>query len=231
MAMIDIPPGEGAALLRLMQLASPALPVGAYAYSQGMEYAVHAGWLRDENSAREWIIGLLLHPLAHVDVPVFARLHAAWRAGDEGALGHWSALLKASRESRELQEEDRQLGMALARLLCDLGLEKATAWRRHPDAGFAVLFSLAAAHWHITLEAAVLGYLWSWAENQTAAAIKLIPLGQAAGQRILSRAGSAIPAAVAAGLRLADEDIGYMAQRIAIGSALHEGQYSRLFRS
>jgi urease accessory protein len=231
MAMSDISSGEGAVLLRLMQLTSPALPVGAYAYSQGMEYAVHAGWLRDEDTAREWIIGLLLHPLAQIDVPVFARLYTAWRAGDERALDHWSALLKASRESRELQEEDRQLGMALARLLCDLGLEEAAAWRRHPHAGFAVLFSLAAAHWHIPLEPAVQGYLWSWTENQVAAAIKLIPLGQTAGQRILLRASKAMPAAAAAGLRLADEEIGCMAQRLAIGSALHEGQYSRLFRS
>ena len=229
--MIDSQQGEGAALLRLMQLVSPALPVGAYAYSQGMEHGVHAGWLRDEDSAGEWIVGLLRQPLGHIDVPVLARLYAAWRGGEDGALLHWSAYLRASRESRELQEENRQLGMALARLLRDLGVNAAASWIQHPHVGLAILFSLAAVHWRIPLEAVAQGYLWSWAENQVAAAIKLIPLGQTAGQRILTRVGEAIPAIVTAGLSMADDDMGFATQRLAIGSALHEEQYCRLFRS
>lgn len=231
MAMIDAVQDDGSALLRLMQLVSPALPVGAYAYSQGMEYAVDAAWLRDEEAVTAWILGLLQHLLGRVDVPVLVRLHRAWMANDEEALLYWSGYLRACRESRELQEEDSQLGRALARLLRDLNMAEAAPWIEHPDAGFAVLFALAAARWRVPVKAAAQGYLWSWAENQVAAAIKLVPLGQTAGQRILSLASASIPAAVTRGLVLRDEQIGFVAQRLAMGSALHEHQYSRLFRS
>ena len=229
--MIDAARDDDTALLRLMQLVSPALPVGAYAYSQGMEYAVHATWLRDEASVDDWILGLLRQVLSRVDVPVLARLYRAWSEDDEEALSYWSAYLRACRESRELQEEDRQLGRALARLLRDLNVTEAAPWVDHPSAGFAVLFALAAMRWRVSLRAAAQGYLWSWAENQVAAAIKLVPLGQTAGQRILSRVCAAIPDAVTRGLALEDEQIGFVAQRLAMGSALHEHQYSRLFRS
>jgi urease accessory protein len=229
--MIESSQESGTALLRLMQLVSPALPVGAYAYSQGMEYAVHAAWLQDEASVARWILGLLQNPLSRLDVPVLARLYAAWESSDRDAVEYWSAFLSASRESRELQDEDRQLGMALARLLKDLGIEESAAWVNHPKASLATLFSLAAFRWQVPLVSAAQGYLWAWTENQVAAAIKLVPLGQTAGQRILSQASAVIPAAVNCGLVLNDEDIVFVSQRLAMGSALHEEQYSRLFRS
>jgi urease accessory protein len=229
--MIDAHLESDAALLRLMQLVSPALPIGAYAYSQGMEYAVHAEWLRDEAAIEEWIVGLLQNSLSRVDVPLFARLYAAWETNDGEALQRWSAFLRACRESKEMQEEDRHLGMAMARLLRGLNMEEAAPWSNHPCVSLATLFSLAASRWRIPIKAAAQGYLWAWAENQVAAAIKLAPLGQTAGQRILSRAAAAIPAAASHGLAFADEEIGFVAQRLAIGSALHEDQYSRLFRS
>lgn len=231
MVMTDAVEDGSPTLLRLMQLVSPILPVGAYAYSQGMEYAVHAAWLNDEESVASWILGLLDHVLARVDVPILARFYRGWTLTDENSLQYWSGYLSACRESRELQHEDRQLGQALARLLCDLGIQEAAPWINHSDAAFAVLFSLAAERWRLPLKETVHGYLWSWAENQVMAAIKLIPLGQTAGQRILSKACEAIPRATSRGLRLRDEQIGFVAQRLAIGSALHEHQYSRLFRS
>jgi len=229
--MIDITLENDSALLRLMQLVSPALPVGAYAYSQGMEYAVHAAWLRDENTVSEWILGLLQQSMARVDVPVLARLYRAWMRDDGEAVLYWSAYLRACRESRELQEEDSQMGKALARLLHDLNVAGVEPWITHPACGFALTFSLAAVRWRIPLQAAAQGYLWSWAENQVAAAIKLVPLGQTAGQRILSQVSEAIPAALDRGLAVHDEQIGFVAQRWVMGSALHEHQYSRLFRS
>ena len=231
MFMTDAVEDDSPTLLRLMQLVSPVLPVGAYAYSQGMEYAVHADWLHDEESAALWILGLLDHLLARVDVPLLARFYRSWTLNDENALQYWSGFLSACRESRELQDEDRQLGQALARLLRDLGIQEAAPWIKHHDAAFAVLFTLAAVRWRIPLKATTHGYLWSWAENQVMAAIKLIPLGQTAGQRILSNVGEAIPAVTSQGLTLRNEQIGFVAQRLAIGSASHEHQYSRLFRS
>jgi urease accessory protein len=219
------------ARLRLWQLISPALPVGAFAWSQGQEFAVESGWVRDEAGAAAWIGGLLRHPLAQQDVPVLARCHAAWQQGDHAAAEHWSRRLLAMRESAELREEDRQLGAALARLLTDLGVAPAERWTRGEPASFACLFALASVHWHVPLEEAAQGYLWAWCENQVAAAIKLIPLGQTAGQRLLSTLIEHIPAAVTRGLAVDDDDIGYSAPGVALASALHETQYTRLFRS
>ncbi|MFZ5595245.1 MAG: urease accessory protein UreF [Pseudomonadota bacterium] len=218
-------------LLRLMQLVSPALPVGAYAYSQGLEHAVCAGWVRDEATAAEWIGGLLDHALCRLDVPVLSRLHAAWMAEDCEQVEYWAAFLHASRESAELQAEDRHLGGALARLLTDLEFSEARPWIDHPCRGFAVLFALAGVRWGIAVKETLAGYLWTWAENQVAAAIKLVPLGQTAGQRILSRMIKRIPSAVERASGFGDEDIGFFTPGLGIASAAHETQYSRLFRS
>ena len=172
-------------LLHLLHLASPALPVGAYSYSQGLEYAVEAQWVRDETSALDWIAGLLSHTLAHLDVPVAARLYHAWQHDDVDAVTRWSQFLLANREARELQDEDRNMGLSLARLLNDLGMTDAAAWCKADYACFLTLFTLAAQRWQIALPDALHGYLWSWAENQVLSAVKLIPLGQTAGQRLL----------------------------------------------
>lgn len=217
--------------LRLWQLISPTLPVGAYAYSAGLEYAVERGWVRDEASAREWIGGQLGHSLSSLDVPVFARLYRAWQDDDEHALAQWNRFLLAARESGELRSEDLQLGTALAQLLPEIGIEEARAWRAPIQAAYATLFALAAARWRIPLATAAQGYLWAWCENQVAAAVKLVPLGQTAGQRLLSALAAALPDAVARGLSLADDDIGALAPAVALASARHETQYSRLFRS
>lgn len=219
------------ALLRLLQLCSPALPVGAYAYSQGLESAVERSWVRHEDSAGAWILGLLAHNLRWLDLPVFARLYAAWQEHDPLALHRWNAHLYAAREAAELQDEDRHLGQALARLLADLGLDAAEPWRSAHRVCFATLFSLAAVHWHIPLPAAATGYAWTWTENQVTAATRLIPLGQTASQRLLVAAGPVIAATVTAGLALADDEIGAAAPGLALAGALHETQYSRLFRS
>jgi urease accessory protein len=226
------PIGGNTALLRLLQLVSPALPVGAYAYSQGLEYAVTQGWVKDETGTEDWLRGLLHHPLCYLDVPVFARLYRAWTATDFSTVTFWNAWLYASREAAELQQEDRHLGTALARLLADLGMNEAESWRSAPRVCFATLFSLAAARWEIALPIAVQGYLWSWTENQVAAATRLIPLGQTASQRILTRLLPEIVTVSQQGLAMQDDDdIGYTAPALGLAGALHETQYSRLFRS
>lgn len=222
---------DGLALLRLLQLVSPALPVGAYAYSQGLEPAVAAGWVRDEASLRDWLFGVLEHSLCRLDLPVLGRLHRAWLEHDIAAVERWAAFLAAMRESAELQAEDRHLGLALARLLAELDIAEARAWTTHPDVSWPVMFALAAARWKIPLAATRHGYLWAWCENQVAAAIKLMPLGQTAGQRILNDCAQRLPALLARHADPPDEEIGQMSPGLAIASARHETQYTRLFRS
>jgi len=220
------------ALLRLCHLVSPALPVGAYAYSQGLEYAVQAGWVVDESSALQWLQGLSRFGVGTLDLPILLRLHAAWSAHDTAALQDWNARLIASRESAELRAEERHLGQALARVLIELELHEALAWREAvPGPAFATLFSLAAVRWQIGAAETLSGYLWAWSENQVLGAVKLVPLGQSAGQRLLHRLTDSMPGIVAQAMTLGDEAIGVGVVSQALASALHESQYSRLFRS
>lgn len=218
-------------LLRLMQLASPCLPVGAYAYSQGLEYAVATGTVRDALSAQQWICGVMEHVVCRLDVPVLLRLHHAWHTTDNEAVEYWSAFLHACRESAESQAEDRHLGAALSRLLVNLDMVDAKIWISHPHTSFATALSLAAVAWQIPGRTLAMGYVWAWLENQVAAALKLIALGQTAGQRILSHTIGQMPAWVEQGMASRDEDIGVFVPMAGIFSALHETQYSRLFRS
>lgn len=217
--------------LRLLQLASPALPVGAYAYSQGLEWAVEAGWVHDEASLADWLRDQLAASFARVDLPIFARLHRAAQAGDDEAMRQWSSELSAWRETRELLADDRDRGHALARLLRDLGVANAAAWAERDDAPFATVAALAAVAWQVPLEPALHAHAFGWLENQILAGVKLIPLGQVAGQRLLLTLARDLPAACDDALTLADDDIGGSLPIVAIASSLHETQYTRLFRS
>ncbi|KUJ96034.1 MAG: Urease accessory protein UreF [Desulfonauticus sp. 38_4375] len=219
------------AMLRLLQICSPSLPIGAYAYSQGMEWTTHAGWLKNEAETCDWILGLMRHSLGGLDVPILARLYRGWKENDIGRVKYWTEFLHASRESAELQAEDNHMGVAMAKVLGELGISQANDWKTEPVVTFATMFALAAVHWEIPIYETCVGYLWSWTENQIAAAIKLVPLGQTAGQRILSQAIKTIPEVVESGLSLQDEHIGFLAPAFAIASALHETQHTRLFRS
>lgn len=217
--------------LRLWQLISPALPVGAYAYSGGLEYALHANWLTDADDVEQWISGLLQHALAYLDIPVLQRCYMAWSIADSEQLQYWSAFVIAAREARELRAEDLHLGRALATLLSDLEIREAETYRQSDTAAFVCLLALAGVKWQVPIDQLAAGLLWSWSENQVAAAIKLMPLGQTAGQKILLHIAQVIPVAVATGLALNDDEIGMLSPGLGIASALHETQYSRLFRS
>jgi len=225
-----VPPSPGRlAFLRLLQLASPALPVGAFAYSQGLEPAVNAGVVHDETSAATWLLGLLGGPLAHLDLPIFARLHRAHAAGDAFAVAQWNAFLLASRPTSELQAEDRHLGAAFARVLGTLEVPADSPVVA--PATLAGQFARATVHYRVDLHTALETFAFMWAEAQTSAAVRLVPLGQSAGVRVLARAGAAIPAAVEQALLLGNDDLGGAAPGLALLSAAHETQYSRLFRS
>jgi urease accessory protein len=217
-------------LLRLCHLVSPALPVGAYAYSQGLEYAVHAGWVCDEDSALEWIAGLSQRAVGSLDLPILWRLYQAWKAADLECVERWSARLIAARETAELRAEERHLGQALVRVLVELDVAEARDWSCK-DPAFLTLFSLAAVRWDIPAAAALGGFLWAWSENQVLVALKLVPLGQSAGQRLLNRLTQTLPDTVARAQCFEDADIGVGALAQSLGSALHETQETRLFRS
>jgi urease accessory protein len=221
------------ALLRLMQLVSPALPIGGFNFSQGLEYAIHTDWVHDEASALTWIRGLARNAIGTLDAPVLLRLHAAWTRTEPGSseVDRWSQFLIASRETSELRAEDRHLGRSLAKLLADSGISAAAAWATRPDATFATLFALACTRWSIEAHDAACGYLWTWAETQALAAVKTVPLGQSAGQRILHALIADIPAIVASAQQMTDDDIGSATPLHLIASASHETQYTRLFRS
>lgn len=222
---------EDLALLRLLQLTSPALPIGAYNFSQGLEWAVEAGWVPDEAGLLGWCRGLLQHAVGTLDAPLLLRLRAAFDADDERAAQRWSARLLAARETAELRAEERHLARALAKVLTELRVPGAATWLERAEATHAALFALAARHGGVAPQAMAQGYLWSWCENQVLGALKLMPLGQSAGQRVLDALLRQIPAVAARAATLADEDVGASAPHAVMGSAWHETQYSRLFRS
>lgn len=222
------------ALTRLLQLASPALPVGAYTYSQGLEWAVEADTVRDEASALRWIGDQLEWNLGRYEAPLLVRLLAAWTVSPGEAPLALDADYLASRESAELRAETLQMGYSLRRLLHELGdFDAATlvALDAVPTPSFALVWSSVAAHWRIAPADALAAWLWSWAENQVMAALKAVPLGQAAGQRVLQELGRRIPAVVEGALSLGDDQFSNFAPGFAIACARHETQYSRLFRS
>lgn len=210
---------------RLLQLASPALPVGAYSYSGGLEAAVEAGIVRDAASAERWIGDVLAHSVACMEAPVLLRLLSAFREGAPAQ--EWNDRLLASRETAELRAETVQMGYSLERLLTDLGVGATGV----EEPAFPTAFALAAAQWGIEANDALVTYLWAWIENQVMAALKAVPLGQTDGQRILLSLGGRLAGVAARAATLTDDELGNFAPGLALLSSRHEAQYSRLFRS
>lgn len=218
---------DGDQLLALLHLSSPALPIGAFAYSSGLESAIELGWVKDEAGLQSWLSGML-QGLAYLDVPVLLRLADADARGDREQLAMWSDFLRASRETRELLFEDEQQAMALTRLLKGQGLDVSTL---PPQPAFMAVYSLAARHWGLSPQWAALGWLWSWLENQLTVASKTLPLGQTAAQRLLLLLKPALLESHRLAATLKDDQLGLSLPGQVQASCLHENQYSRLFRS
>ena len=219
---------EQTALLRLMQLVSPALPVGAFAWSQGLEYAVEAGWVTDRQSCGSWIDGILDGSFGRTDLPAFFTTHRALLDGDDEVPARQARQLTAYRETAEARLEDEQLGRAMARVLAGLGVPDVTPATREPQ---AVLLARACVHWQISAEAGALGYAMAWAEQQVTAAIKLVPLGQSEGQELLLALGPQITRVVQEAAELPEDEFGSLCFGQAMAGCWHETQYTRLFRS
>jgi urease accessory protein len=222
------------ALARLLQLASPTLPVGAYSYSQGLEAAAESGVVHDAISAEHWIGDALQYGIARLEAPVWRRLHAAWMGGDLDQVRHWDGYFRATRETAELRAETLQMGYSLVRLLSELGEFEASAIENLAtidEMTYPAAFTFAVAQWNVPARSALLAYMWSWLENQVMAALKAIPLGQTDGQRLLAHLGARLPSLIEPALAADDDALCNFAPGLAIASSRHETQYSRLFRS
>ena len=217
--------------LALLRLCSPALPVGAFSYSRGLEPAVAAGVVSDEASAGDFVLGVLEHAVCPLDGAMLCRFHAAWARDALGEVRRLALRLQAFRESAELAFEDEQMGLALARLLAAQQVAGADLKQGELAPSYIAMFALAAVRWGIALEPALAGFFYAVCESQISAALRLLPLGQTAGQRLLERALPVIERCAERALAIPDDDIGQLAPGLALLSAEHEHQYSRLFRS
>lgn len=230
------PTRSAASLLQILWLASPALPVGGFSYSEGLEAAVDAGLVHDETSAATWLTDQLHLGLARSDLAVVAQAIPAWRRQDlvrVRELNHW---VLQTRETLEFRLQTEQMGRSLlewARQLGELGagvFEQLQAANLTPPT-YPVTCACAAASAQASVRDSLVGYAFGWAENLVQAAIKSVPLGQSSGQRMLARLAQQIPEAVDHALALPDEARQAFSPMLAILSARHETQYSRLFRS
>lgn len=218
------------ALLRLFQLVSPSLPIGGYSYSQGIEWAVEQGWIRNEQDLADWLQGLMETTMLYMELPLLLRFYAAWAESDLEKIGHWNELLLASRETAELRLEEANRARAFAQILISLD-EQAKDFKGQLLQTQHACFSYASYRWGISREQACFGLLWSWMENQVLAAVKIIPLGQTAGQRVVFRLSEAFARIIGQALKIDDDDIGASSMALAIASSGHETQYTRLYRS
>lgn len=218
---------DSSQLLALLHLSSPALPIGAFAYSSGLESAIELGWVTNEAELQSWLDGML-QGMVHLDIPVLLRLCAA-RANQDAEQGqYWSDFLRASRETHELLFEDEQQALALVRLLKGQQLDVSSL---PMEPAFMAVYSLTAEHWGLSAQWAALGYMWSWLENQLTVASKTLPLGQTSAQRLLILLKPTLLAHFATASELDDERLGWSLPGQVQASCLHETQYSRLFRS
>jgi urease accessory protein len=218
--------------VKLLQLISPTFPVGAFSYSQGLEFACDEGVITNAQTAQLWITDMLQISVAKLEAPLAHRMLIAAHAQDTAQLQYWNDEFLCLRETQELRAETLQMGYSFKRIAMELN-----AWRDEDallcenELSYPCAFAWACASWNIAPDEALKGYLWAWCENQVMAAIKAVPLGQTAGQQILARLASNIDEVAQSAAALADEDICNVTPGLAIASARHETQYSRLFRS
>lgn len=221
------------ALSRLFRLASPALPVGGYSYSQGLEWAVEEGLVQDEASSSKWITNVLCHSIGRFEAPIWWRLYHSWKTDDMDTVACWNELFLTGRETAEFRAETLQMGYSLKQLLLELNEfgDNIVRLLQLNEPTYPAVFSFAASAWGILPRAALMAYLWAWVENQVISVMKTVPLGQVAGQQILSELLMTLPTVLERAISLHDSELSNFAPALAIASSRHETQYSRLFRS
>ncbi|MUL38232.1 urease accessory protein UreF [Gloeocapsopsis dulcis] len=220
-------------VLYLLQLASPALPVGAYSYSEGIEALVDAGMISNEQGLQHWLEQELRYGAIRLEAAVMVRAYHAVQNGDIEALSYWNQWLSAARETEELRSSSWQMGRSLMKLLLQLQPQVSPlADVVGNPCNYAIAFGIAGAAWKIEpLSSVVLGYLHSWTTNLVTAGVKLIPLGQTAGQQVILNLFPHIIDAATEILTLSDDDLCSCGWGLSLASMAHETQYTRLFRS
>lgn len=239
-------PANSIQLNRLLQLCSANLPVGGFSFSQGLEYGVEMGWLTSPQTTASWININLQESIAQTDLAILKRLFNALSlhdAPDESshntdydltAFIYWNNHLIACRESHELLLADLAMGKALIRLIKQLDKINIDAYQAIialPEISFVSAFALCAYVFQLDLMSAQSGYCWTYIDNQVAAATKLVPLGQTQAQNLLFELTMNTELIIEKANAIGDDDIGSSLPHLAMASAWHETQYSRLFRS
>ena len=225
---------QNLALLSLLQLASPVLPVGAYSYSDGLETLVESSAIANSKSLKQWLEQELRYGAIRLEAAVMVRAYSSVNNSNFEALGYWNAWLSAAKETAELRSQSLQMGNSLMRLLLDLQPQQKLqdlATAAGSPCNYAIAFGIGAANWQIDITSAVLGYLHSWASNLIGAGIKIIPLGQTTGQQLLLELATKIPLATQEILALKDDNLSSCGWGLGLASMAHETQYTRLFRS
>lgn len=221
-------PKPGLGQMRLLRLASQSMPTGAFAYSSGMETALELGHIEDATGAAGYLTSLGQHVLGNLELPLLVRMLVAFQTGDHRSATRWSRTLLASRESREMQAQDGQMGRALARVLADLYPGVDSGWRPHT---YAEAFARGAVACDLDLDSALVAYSYGWVEQHVTALARLLPLGPLAMQRLLHTVTEDVAPVLDHAKTVDDQDIGAGCPRLALACALHETQYTRLFRS
>ena len=226
-------PDRSSDLLWLMQLASPALPVGGFSYSEGLEAAVEHGLVHHEASAQAWLLDQLHLVQARSELPVVAQAMPAWQVHDVGRLNQLNQWVLRTRETHEMRLQSEQMGRSLLDWLrnhTDVDPARHDTCQQLPPT-WPLVFALALTTRAVTVRDGLLTTAFAWAENMVQAAIKSVPLGQRSGQRMLAALSAEIPLAVDHAIQIDDDQRQSFSPRLAILSARHESQYSRLFRS
>ena len=222
------------ALLHLLQLSSPSLPIGAYSYSQGLEAAIENGSVSNESTARQWIVTSLQEVVAYFEAPIFWRLLEAFATRDAEAVRVWNERFIAARDTAEFRAETIQMGYSLGKLVAELKIcddALLELLQQQAEIPLPTALACAAVAMSVPAEAALLGFLFSWAENQVLVCVKSVPLGQVAGQRLLLSLRPALEEATRIAQGLPDDALSNWAPGLSLLSMRHEVQYSRLYRS
>lgn len=226
-----IPMPDPITLMRLLQLASSALPVGAYSYSEGLEYLVESGKIDNRDRLQHWLTQELRYGSIRMEAAILVRAYEAIASQNMDMLWYWNDWLSAARETEELRHQSWQMGQSLVRLIQNLQPSLDLSLARDKNYNFAIAFAIASERWQVDLATTAIGYLYSWVSNLVGAGVKLIPLGQTAGQQMLLDLQPHIADIAREVMHLADDDLEACTWGLSLASMAHEIQYARLFRS